>query len=83
MSNLTEDERADVETIMRQSECYDTKRVLEVYRANNCIVIEAICELMSLPTNRVQQPSIEESTPFKEMREILKEKNEIFHRRPK
>lgn len=80
MSNLTEDERADVATIMRQSECYDTKHVLEVYRTNNCNVIDAICDIMSLPTKRVQ-PSIEESTPFKEIREILKEKNEIFHNR--
>lgn len=80
MSNLTEDERADIATIMRQSECYDAQRVLEVYRTHNCNVIDAICDLMSLPVDRVQ-PSIEESTPFKEMREILKEKNEIFHRR--
>jgi hypothetical protein len=80
MSNLTEDERADVATIMRQSECYDTKRVIEVYRTNNCDVIDAICDLMSLPVNFLE-PSIEESTPFKEMREILKEKNEIFHNR--
>ena len=80
MSNLTEDERADIATIMRQSECYDSKRVLEVYRAKNSNVIDAICDLMSLPVVGVQ-PSNEESTPFKEMREILKEKNEIFHRR--
>lgn len=77
---LTEDQRADVATIMRQSQCYDVHRVVDVYKANNFDVIESICTLMDIPSQTAENNEASES-PFTEIREIMKEKYEIYYKR--
>jgi hypothetical protein len=77
---LSEAERADIATIMRQSQCYDAQHVLRVYKDNKCDVVESICALMALP-ERVQHKTDDNSSPFTEIREIMKEKYDIYYQR--
>jgi hypothetical protein len=76
---LTDTERADIETIMRQSQCYDVHHVVNIYKENNRDVVNSICKLMSLPDQSSSKQ--DDSSPFTEIREIMKEKYEIYYRR--
>ena len=77
---ISNDERDDIATIMRQAQCYDVQHVYEIYKANNCDVVETICKLMSLPES-CPKPVNDVSSPFTMIREILKEKYEIYYQR--
>lgn len=81
LSNLPIEEKADIETIMRQSGCLNTTTVYDVYIANEKDVLKSICELMDLPktsTAPTTAPRSEEQERFNSMREILREKYELY-----
>ncbi len=78
---ISEAERDDIATIMRQAQCYDAHHVFQIYKENNGDVVNSICKLMSLP-NALDKKQDAPLSPFTEIREIMKEKYEIYHRRP-
>lgn len=76
MSQLTPEEKEDIAIIMRQTECYDVKLLVDRYKYNQKDVLETVCEVMN----------IQKSTPndfmpqdqFTEIREALTEKDKMF-----
>lgn len=76
----TEEQKADIALVMRQTGCLDVKKVAECLVSNNGDVLCAVCELMQIEGNKSNvEPRCEEQKKFDEMREILQSKYDMFY----
>jgi hypothetical protein len=72
--NLSDAQKEDIATIMRQTECYDTKLIKEKYEKNGNNVLETVYDILDM---KIEKPVA--TTEFDKMREILEEKDKLFH----
>ncbi len=72
----TEQQKKDIEMIMRQTEHYDVKKIQEIYLQNKENVLDTVYQLLNLNHQTVPK----KDDPFAEMRKILDEKDKIFEK---
>ena len=84
MSELNED---DIRLVMKQTDCQDVALVKNTLIRNNYDILNTICSILEIQTNQQskQRKSEDEKTKgpfqdtFEEFRNILNEKDQIYH----
>jgi hypothetical protein len=71
--------KADIEIIMRQTECYDVKQVRAVYEMMNGDVLESVCHLMKI--KKQDKPVVsDQQALFQNLRDVIDDKDKMFQR---
>lgn len=68
--------RENVELVMRQTECYDVNIIKKKLIEHNDDVVATVCDIMN-----IGRP-VKKTDEFAEMRQILEEKDALFHKHP-
>lgn len=82
MSDTT---REAIELVMRQSECYNIVRIKQSLQANGNDIVATVYDLMmeQSASNITYVPSLvrdDRNDGFSDIREILQDKDQIFHK---
>lgn len=76
-TEMSNDERTDLEMIMRQTSCYNVKFLKERYNKCNNDVLATIIDIMNIPEPDRKQDRLPE-TKFSQFRNIIAEKDKIY-----
>ena len=75
---LSDEQKKDIEMIMRQTSVLDVKQIQDVYMKNKQDVLNTICDLLEIKEKTVAKKPFDDQ--FAEIRKVLEEKDEIFEK---
>lgn len=73
--NITKEDKDDIAIIMRQTECYNVKFLVDKFIQNNKNVLDTVCDIMNIEETK---DTFMPKDQFTEIREAILEKDNLF-----